>query len=45
MLNNIPLHRYAKTEDISNAVLFLSSDKASMIAGHNLIIDGGYTSL
>lgn len=45
MLNKIPLHRYANTKDVANAVLFLSSDKASMITGHNLIVDGGYTCL
>ena len=45
MLKKIPLYKYAETQDISNAVLFLSSDKASMITGHNLVVDGGYTSL
>ncbi|AGX41358.1 SDR family NAD(P)-dependent oxidoreductase [Clostridium saccharobutylicum] len=45
MLNKIPLHKYAETEDVSNAIMFLSSDKASMITGHNLVVDGGYTSL
>ena len=45
MLNKIPLHKYASVSDISSAVLFISSDKASMITGHNLIVDGGYTCL
>ncbi|MCR4944079.1 MAG: SDR family oxidoreductase [Clostridium sp.] len=45
MLNKIPLHKYADAEDVSNAVLFISSDKASMITGHNLVVDGGYTCL
>lgn len=45
MLNKIPLHKYADAEDVSNAVLFISSDKSSMITGHNLIVDGGYTCL
>ncbi|SET37687.1 SDR family NAD(P)-dependent oxidoreductase [[Clostridium] polysaccharolyticum] len=44
-LNKIPLHRYAVPEDVSNAILFLTSDKASMITGHNLLVDGGYTSI
>lgn len=43
MLNKIPLHKYATVSDISNAVLFLSSEKAGMITGHNLVVDGGYT--
>lgn len=45
MLNKIPLHRYATVEDVSSAVLFLSSDHASMITGQNLVVDGGYTSV
>lgn len=44
-LNKIPLYRYAVPEDVSNAILFLTSDKASMITGHNLVVDGGYTSI
>lgn len=43
MKNRIPLKRYANVGDISDSVLFLSSDKASMITGQNLVIDGGYT--
>ncbi len=42
-LNKIPLKKYASCEDIANSVLFLSSDKAGMITGQNLIVDGGYT--
>lgn len=45
MLNKIPLYKYAKVNDVSSAVLFLSSDKASMITGINLLVDGGYTSI
>lgn len=37
----IPLGRAAETEDIANAVVFLSSDKASYITGVTLRIDGG----
>lgn len=44
-LNKIPLFKYAVPEDISSAILFLTSDKASMITGHNLVVDGGYTSI
>lgn len=32
-----------RTEDISSACIFLLSDAARWITGHNLIIDGGYT--
>ncbi|MEH6630922.1 MAG: SDR family oxidoreductase [Halopseudomonas aestusnigri] len=37
----IPLGRAGTTQDMSNAVLFLLSDKASYITGTELIIDGG----
>ncbi|GLT63103.1 hypothetical protein SLA2020_356880 [Shorea laevis] len=32
-----------KPEDIANAALYLASDEARYISGHNLFIDGGYT--
>lgn len=36
--------RCGKVEDIAEAVLFLASDESGFITGHNLVIDGGYTS-
>ncbi|KAM7264544.1 hypothetical protein ACFE04_002227 [Oxalis oulophora] len=32
-----------KTEDVANAALFLASDEAKYINGHNLAVDGGFT--
>ena len=37
----IPLERYGTPEDIGNAVVFLSSEKASYITEISLVIDGG----
>lgn len=37
----IPLGRLSEPEDIANSVVFLASDKASMITGQTLVIDGG----
>ena len=44
MLNTkVPLRRFGTTEEVSNAVLFLSSSKASFITGACLVVDGGQT--
>ena len=37
----IPLGDYPKPEDVADAVVFLASDRARMITGHSLRIDGG----
>ncbi|MDA8673859.1 SDR family oxidoreductase [Gammaproteobacteria bacterium] len=39
----IPLQRFANTDEIAMAVLFLCSDLNSYITGQNITIDGGYT--
>jgi NAD(P)-dependent dehydrogenase (short-subunit alcohol dehydrogenase family) len=40
-----PIGRIGTGQDIANAVLFLSSDKASFITGEYLCVDGGYMAL
>lgn len=37
----IPLRRLSEPKDIANSVVFLASDKAGMITGQTLVIDGG----
>ncbi|KAI5678226.1 hypothetical protein M9H77_09176 [Catharanthus roseus] len=36
--------RGGSVEDVAEAVLYLASDESGFITGHNLVIDGGYTS-
>jgi len=39
--NGLPLRRLGEPADIANAITFLSSDLASWITGHTLVVDGG----
>jgi len=41
----IPLQRVGEPEDIAEAVVWLCSDAASFMTGHNLVLDGGYTAV
>ena len=40
---NTPLRRFAKPEEIADAVVFLASMRARYITGQTLSVDGGYT--
>ncbi len=42
-LTSIPMGRYCTPLDVAQSVLFLSSPLASLVTGHNLVVDGGYT--
>ncbi len=39
-----PLGRFANDEDIKGPVVFLASEAAAYVTGHNLLVDGGWTS-
>ena len=39
----MPSERFAEPDEIAAVIAFLCSKGASMITGHNLLIDGGYT--
>lgn len=39
----VPLNRMAAGSDIVSAMIFLGSDAATYINGHNLVVDGGWT--
>ena len=40
----VPTGRLGEADDIANAVIFLDSEDASYINGHNLVVDGGVSS-
>lgn len=42
-MENTPIGRVGKPEDIGNAALFLALDESSFVTGHNLVVDGGWT--
>ena len=41
--SRVPLGRFAETEEIADAVLFLASKRATYITGTTLVVDGGLT--
>jgi NAD(P)-dependent dehydrogenase (short-subunit alcohol dehydrogenase family) len=43
MLKEVPVGRLGRAEEIADAVLWLCSPAASLVVGHALAVDGGYT--
>lgn len=41
----VPIGRMMDNEDLKGAVVFLASDVSSYVTGHNLMVDGGFTTL
>lgn len=45
LVAKIPIARMGQPREVAEAILFLSSDRASFITGSSLTVDGGYTAL
>ena len=43
LVSTVPLRRAGKPEEIAQAIVFVSSDKASFITGASYLVDGGKT--
>jgi NAD(P)-dependent dehydrogenase (short-subunit alcohol dehydrogenase family) len=43
VVSNVPLKRVGKPEEVAQAIVFVSSDKASFITGVSYLVDGGKT--
>jgi NAD(P)-dependent dehydrogenase (short-subunit alcohol dehydrogenase family) len=42
MLSRIPLGRFVEPEEVAHVILFLLSDRASMVHGQEILVDGGF---
>jgi NAD(P)-dependent dehydrogenase (short-subunit alcohol dehydrogenase family) len=43
LMKDVPIGRLGRAEEIADAVLWLCSPAASLVVGHALAVDGGYT--
>ena len=43
VLENIPLGRVGKPDDVTGAVIYLASEASNLVTGHILLVDGGWT--
>jgi NAD(P)-dependent dehydrogenase (short-subunit alcohol dehydrogenase family) len=43
VINLHPIGRLGTSREVADAIVWLSSDEASFVTGHTLLVDGGYT--
>ena len=43
LIDQVPIKRLGRADEIAQAVQWLSSDASSFVVGHSLVVDGGIT--
>lgn len=43
LIEQVPIKRLGRADEVAQAVLWLSSDASSFVVGHSLVVDGGIT--
>ena len=45
-MGHTPMNRFGEPEELAGAVLLMASEKAgSFMTGHNIVVDGGFSSM
>lgn len=45
IISHIPLRRIGEPEELIGAVVYLASDASTLVTGHTLLVDGGWTAM
>jgi len=45
LIAQTPMRRAGEAEEVAAAIAFLASDDAAFITGHQLVVDGGFTTV
>ena len=45
IIDRTPLKRLAEVSEMAGGILFLASDASSIVTGHTLMLDGGWSAI